>query len=354
VALNDHGCSDEETILLEVHPLPQSQFELPIGSSCGSPVMVEAVNGSIGATAFQWSVNGVPAGQSADPELVFMGIGAHVVELIAGNDFGCTHASSATFTIHAEPEAAMKVAPASVCAGEEVWFTDHSLNALSVQWFPGDGSVHTGSGSHHYDTDGIKDVMLVAMGAGGCTDTLVMPSAVVVHPLPRSRFEHQVSNTLPNAITFQSVSEGALMHYWDLGDGSHSMEEGLLHMFDPQGGIFDVCLLVENEHSCMDSTCMEIVIPTGPVVQVPNAFTPNGDGLNDVFLPMVEISNGWSYSLEIFDRLGERIHLTRDRMAGWDGRINGRDGAAGVYVWRLQLGQGAEAREYTGHVSLVR
>gem|GEM_PF-1777939 len=92
-------------------------------------------------------------------------------------------------------------------------------------------------------------------------------------------------------------------------------------------------------------------------VHVPNSFTPNNDGFNDVFLPVIDGPLD-SYQLEIFDRWGERIHSTNDREEGWDGAYSGVASQDGVYVWKLAFRvlapEGVRSEARIGHVTLLR
>ncbi len=111
--------------------------------------------------------------------------------------------------------------------------------------------------------------------------------------------------------------------------------------------------------TCINATS-SVVISAGDCdtyVFVPDAFTPNNDGINDVFLPSLAGPVD-SYELYIFDRWGERIATITDRAEGWDGSYNNVASQDGVYVWTLHYKvlapTGVKAERLTGHVTLLR
>jgi gliding motility-associated-like protein len=89
---------------------------------------------------------------------------------------------------------------------------------------------------------------------------------------------------------------------------------------------------------------------------VPNAFTPNGDGINDVFFPIGNVIELSSYELQIFDRWGQLLFESRDPGIGWDGNASGQAMPDGVYVYRAYVVDAIEGarNELFGHVTLIR
>ncbi|HRD40555.1 MAG TPA: gliding motility-associated C-terminal domain-containing protein, partial [Bacteroidia bacterium] len=88
----------------------------------------------------------------------------------------------------------------------------------------------------------------------------------------------------------------------------------------PEAGTYPVTLVVKSDKGCIDTITKIIVVGEDFGIYIPNAFTPNGDGLNDFFQP-----KGFGikdYELEIFDRWGERIFNTKVFEEGWDDDIS--------------------------------
>ena len=87
---------------------------------------------------------------------------------------------------------------------------------------------------------------------------------------------------------------------------------------------------------------------------VPNAFTPNGDQLNDVFRAMA-YGKVVSFRFEIYDRFGQLIFNTTDPRAGWDGSVNGKTKASGVFAWQCVCQfEGSDPVYKKGTVTLIR
>lgn len=92
-----------------------------------------------------------------------------------------------------------------------------------------------------------------------------------------------------------------------------------------------------------------------PRVYIPNAFTPNSDGLNDVWLPGLYFTDVSNYQCLVFDRWGQAVYSSTDPAGGWDGTIDGNEAASGLYMYRVfyRNGQGQELSK-TGHLTLMR
>lgn len=349
-----NACRDTTTAEVVAHPLPVSAFTLSSTSSCTSPVAVQTLNASQGAVGYEWDLGQGGVSQLNQPEVVFPGPGTYTVQLVAINQYGCRDTSDASFIVHPTPLAAFTAEPQPGCAGYPVVFTNTSVNANSYQWWLGDGTTTPADAPSHTYPEGTYDVVLVATGAGGCRDTLNVPAAVTINPSPIAAFTTDTLTSVRNAIRFSNESQGAVAWTWDFADGTTSDEVHPLHVFPADGGGFAVCLIAVNTFNCPDTICEYINVGADPLVFAPNAFTPNEDGLNDEFRPILNGYESWNYRLLIFDRWGEVVHENTDRNAGWDGTRNGKDALIDVYVWKVVVERYGDARDFIGHVSLVR
>jgi gliding motility-associated-like protein len=167
-------------------------------------------------------------------------------------------------------------------------------------------------------------------------------------------FTYDTLQSVSHALQFTNASSGASSYWWDFGDGEQSNVPSPLHLFPADGGEVDVCLIAINDLGCPDTTCIELLIPGDPMIFAANAFTPDGDGLNEDYRPVLNGFVDWRYQLLIFDRWGEVIWETRDRNKAWDGNMNGKPCKTEVYVWKVILDRYGDEREYVGHVTLIR
>lgn len=145
-------------------------------------------------------------------------------------------------------------------------------------------------------------------------------------------------------------SPNAVWHLWDLGDGERSRAPWLEHSYLDLEEHW-ITLMVGTVNGCIDTTRM--LYQPAAHIYIPNAFTPDGDGVNEVFGPVGHDIE--SLDLMIFDRWGELIYRS-DRMDRlWDGSIDGAPAQAGVYVYKVRVkGRRMGPVERYGHVTLVR
>ena len=228
-------------------------------------------------------------------------------------------------------------------------------------WNFGDGSSETGCGDVlHVYAEGTFDVSLTVT-ANGCTTTETFSDYITVIPLPIADFtalpsQISISNTL---VTFDNSSNHATTYFWSFGDdGASSTEFEPSHLYpEALGGVYEVVLIATNDLGCADTAYATIVYQDQLIFYVPNIFTPNGDGMNDVFNPsFTGRINPADFNMKIFNRWGEVIYDTYDINAGWNGKYLELLVEDGVYIWRVEFGDSTNGERYTfeGHVTILK
>ena len=140
--------------------------------------------------------------------------------------------------------------------------------------------------------------------------------------------------------------------HWRFGDGAEDFSQNSEHYYDDVGD-FRVSLTVTNIAGCEDThTDMVHINP----FYIPNAFTPNGDGLNDDFFSAGYVMNVASYRMKIFNRWGDEVFTAGDINQTWHGLDrNGDPVPQGTYVYRMEVVTiGGKEHVFTGQVNLIR
>jgi gliding motility-associated-like protein len=162
---------------------------------------------------------------------------------------------------------------------------------------------------------------------------------IEVFPTPIAGFAaNPMDASLDNPlITFQNQSIGATNYSYHFGDPSQSYVMSPDAMFAYQDtGYFEVTLQVTSANGCFDEAVQTIHIGGFTAFYIPRAFTPNDDGLNDVFLPKATGLSPEGFEMRIYDRWGELIFSSNDWDKGWDGTINGKPVPLDQYVCKVR------------------
>jgi gliding motility-associated-like protein len=244
------------------------------------------------------------------------------------------------------------------CQPLKVAFEDRSLYAEHYEWdFGNDTNYNEKSPPTitYYDP-GVYTISLLTTNVIG-TDQILKSMVVQVYEKPQAAFDADPNIAImPNSrINFINHSIGANEYAWDFGDGSDSSND-----FEPQHsyldtGIYIVSLVAISDIGCTDTSGTErkVKIITGGELAIPNSFTPNSDGLNDNFKPLVDGANYMNF--QIFNRWGNLIFESDDPQVGWDGSYRGSESPSGVYAYKIVLEfSNGTSKSKVGEVILIR
>lgn len=229
--------------------------------------------------------------------------------------------------------------PPSGCTPYEAVFTNTSIGGQNFTWDFGDGSASTEvSPTHLYDNPGTYTVKLTATDNSTCNPADDTSIIVTVYEGPTASFIY--SPTVPRENTpyqFTNTSIGATNYKWLFGDGDSLLTTSALpvtHIYTASGN-YNVCLIAFNQQGCTDTVCQPVTAIITPVVDVPNAFSPNGDGVNDVIYVQGYAVSKMSW--RIYNRWGQLLFTSSNVSTGWDGRYKGAMQPQEVYVYTLSI-----------------
>ena len=149
------------------------------------------------------------------------------------------------------------------------------------------------------------------------------------------------------------------MQYWDFGDGFGSTLFEPEHTFpNDEGNEYQITLTVYSPEGCPDEAIKYIHVFQDYTIYVPNTFTPDANGVNEVFKPVMEGFDEDEFTLYIFNRWGDLIFESHNMEVGWDGTFAGQDFQVqdGVYTWKIVAGlkDSSDSKMFVGHVTLLK
>ena len=173
-----------------------------------------------------------------------------------------------------------------------------------------------------------------------------------------SSYEFMLSNDpvnfYDNSFTDPNYNIDLISWEWDFGDGVISNDQNPSHIYD-YPGLYYVWLTVEDENGCTHKTMKTINVLEEFFSYSPNAFSPNGDGINDTFQPILTDIDFNTYELNIFNRWGDIIFKTDNYSKSWDGTFNGEPMIGGVYTYKInyKTRRGVDQKE-VGQIILIK
>ncbi len=310
---------------------------------------------------YQWQINGPPGianivgGNGTSQILVdIQSAGDFVLSVEETDSNGCKAADSMQVIVHPLPQ--VDFVFSSNCLENPTVFLDNSTiisdSLVDFIWQFGDGGISAGnSTSHNYQMLGDYPVKLIVTSIFGCRDSLIKNVQVLPKPIVDFSYNPLSASIINPIISFSNQSIDALPTIWDFDDSTFSFLENPTHEFSYPGS-FDVMLVAADSNNCVDSTEHTINIFYEFLLYMPNSFTPNGDGNNDVFLPKgYRMNNYHSYQFIIYNKWGEAVFTTEKITEGWDGADSKSDLFTWVIIIKDEMGA---IRKKVGEVSLIK
>ena len=310
-------------------------------------------------TSFKWDFGDnspiVKTGKT-NIDHTFPGVGSYKVKLFLNDTAYCNAYDVQEFTVYISPLVkASFTTPAIGCLPYRATFKNTSIAGQTFVWNFGDGSSYTGANPpvKLYNALGDYTVTLIANDPGTCNLTDTFRYTISVKPKPTASFSFAPDPPQENTPTqFTNLSSGATRYFWEFGDNDTSRAASPLHLYS-RTDVFDACLIAFNDFGCTDTVCANITTLIKPVVDVPNAFTPNGDGKNDkLFVRGFGIAQ---MNFRIYNRWGQLVFESGSPTYGWDGTFKGVLQPMDAYAYTLivQYGDGTVVNK-KGDITLIR
>jgi large repetitive protein len=356
--LNSYGCSATYT-------MPVTIFQQPIPVIGGSATGCLNNSGStytspvISNTNYSWSVDGgiiLSANGSNTVNVMWTSGSNNSVTLTVSNSNGCDSTITFPVTVAALTPPSVQASTLSGCPPLNIAFSGNEPATGQIyNWTFGDNLYSsTANPSHTYNTTGTYNVTVITTNGVGCADTA--NTSVHVYDVPQAAFNHNYETETyiigESELQISNTTIGGTNYFWSFGTSDTSVAFEPIHIYTTPGE-YTIDLITTNQHNCMHRTSKEITVRNRELLYLPNAFTPNGDNMNDYF--SLHYSNITAASVSIFNRWGQKIFTSEDKDFKWDGNFNGHAVELGVYVYKVKA-TGEAGKEYTmiGSVTLVR
>jgi len=180
-----------------------------------------------------------------------------------------------------------------------------------------------------------KDVQLIVTN-GFCSDT--SRQSFTLDNFLKADFSVLEDHCHSEPVFFKSTSTGKIVrHDWQFGDGNTGAGDSLNHVYGPptRTTTYKVRHTVTDRYGCSKSVEKNVNIYVNCQIDIPTAFTPDGDMKNDILYPLNAVK-AEQLDFKVYNRWGQLIFHTTDWKKGWDGKYNGQLQSTGVYVWTLR------------------
>jgi gliding motility-associated-like protein len=358
---DNNGVNCAASDQMTVHFSPQinivtTAFQEPTcAGNCDGQIVV-TVTGGIAPLSYSWS------GGTEVPNIPFARVNfcQGIYALTITDGIGCEHQELITFTDPPPP-------PFNTLVEKPICFKECNgyigiLAPNAVQF--------TFDGGETYNFDAYRDTLCAGEYMVGIIDIFGcenMQQVIVEEqdelvadfnwrPSPVSILDAVVHfNNLSHPTPFETS-------YWQFGNApllDTSWETNPVYEFpDDTAGIYPVILVITNANGCIDTLIKYLEVKDEYLFYIPNSFTPNGDGINEIFRPLGNAVNLKDYRMQIFDRFGHLVFETTNFEEGWNGRVDGGSyyGKDEVYVYRITAASrlSLEKFEYVGHITMLR
>lgn len=358
-------CSDTAIISVNINPRIVSDFEIQYDTCFGFPVQFQnrSFSDGGGISSYRWDFGDGNMSSLMNPNHLYERPGSYVVSLSVVDVRNCMITSEQTIDFFPVPlNIIIDPLPSDICAPVTVLFENLSKpldSTYTVLWDFGDGNMSTGiSPTHIYSEAGEYDVSVIITSSNGCVQDANLLNFVSVIESAEAEFDFTPEKPRIDAptVTFLDKSKRAEAVSWDFNNLASSSERNPMFTF-PDTGHFQVSQYAFHQNGCIDTAQAIVFVRSTFSYFLPNAFTPNGDGRNDTYIGVGNLTNTSSFTLSIWNRWGEKVFESRDPNMGWNGRKNNEGilSQPGVYICYVSFVDGDGVRqEIKSYATLIQ
>ena len=354
IGTDANGCTDTATTNVTVYPLPPAIATNASQSvSCTGNTLYLISSGGPNSVSFSWSGPNSFTSTSQNIVLFNSTLAMNGIYTVTVTDVnGCVATDTTAVLLHQTPQP-VTVSDVSTCTGDTLhltatgsgtinWYSDAGLSNLvqanSSTYTP---NVPTGTTATYY----------VTATSNGCASPVSSATA--------SNFNIHASGTAsaytgfaPINVNFTNTSTGVDAndnYLWIFGDEHTANTYNASNTYETGGHYNIILVATETSSGCTDTAIINVFYDSLSVVIMPNIFTPNGDGINDIY--KIKENGVKKFHGEIFDRWGLKMYEWDTPQGGWDGKSrSGVTCSEGTYFY-MYTASAYDGKDYSGHGS---
>jgi gliding motility-associated-like protein len=362
--VSDSGCSsDPYNKVVKVNAQPVANFSMPAFVCLPGAVqftnLTTLPNGSLSDLSYIWSFNdpnstaALNTSTAVNPSHIYRDSASYSIKLTATSTAGCFKDTIKTFdAFYPKPTADFIIPAIAICQGTESIFSDTSIAPGSTisqwLWSFGDGTTSTDENpAKTYTSAGLFDIRLTIKTPQGCTSDTTKQVKVYLQP----KVDAGPNVFLPEGTVYQMqpvVNDTTLRFLWT--PAIYLSNDTLLRPTLKPEFNQEYRLTATGDGNCVGYDSVKITVLKN--LHVPNAFSPNGDAINDTWsVPyLIDYPNN---VVEVYDRYGQSVYRSEGYSKPWDGKVNGKTLPVGVYYYIIDLKQPGYGH-ITGYITLLK
>ncbi|MDQ3051215.1 MAG: gliding motility-associated C-terminal domain-containing protein [Bacteroidota bacterium] len=338
------GCSGTTTVTVSVIPDVFADAGAAQSVCSGqSAVLTGTATGGTAPYSYAWDNGSSGAVITVNPTVTT----TYTLTVTDANN--CTSTSTVVITANDYPVVATSP-DTDICYGAATSLIASGGNNYS--WSPAAG-LNDPNIANPSANPQVTTTYIVTVSNGSCASS----DSVTITVAPEIVAAFSPDTTLgqaPLSVIFTSNSTGGVSYNWDFGDLTYSTLQSPTHVYLQEGN-YTVTLVVTNSIGCTDTARYSfILVDELASLTVPNVFTPNNDGKNDVF-EFIEVGIS-SINVNIFNRWGKEVYDWSTNNTSWDGKSkDGEELPDGVYLYIIKArGIDDKSYDYQGTVQMIR
>jgi gliding motility-associated-like protein len=306
---------------------------------------------SVQPSTFFWNFGDGSSSTVMNPTHYYTIPGIYQAMLVTTDAVSCHDTAYHTIVVDSIPVLDFTLSDHNICTGQSITAAAQytQLGSIGIAYNFGDGSTigNTNPASHAYDLPGTYFVSLT--GQYRICNEATKTDSVNVHPLPQVDLGRDTVICLhgdPLYISNLASGDPGNRFLWSTGDTTSTLK--VVH-----DGMYSLRVTTKDDCTTKD----EITVSKDCYIDIPNSFTPNGDGANDYFFPRQLLGKSMlRFTMQIFNRWGQIVFETNKTDGrGWDGKFNDKHQPTGVYIYKIDVVlKGDRQEQYTGNVTLLR